>query len=156
MEWGETPATSCMIRGGRGDPVRLELIHDRGILASTIWCRQGGAYSTSIAEALRFCCGSSTSQRHQVIRSRWLGDGRRQRIHAGREPSSCLLSILGGDAWRTPASSGGDTCGLDCFDSVSCKVFFVNCNPLSSNSKVLRASSARGSLQIVYLPLLME
>jgi hypothetical protein len=39
VERGEAPAITCKIRGGRGDLVRYELIHDRGILASTIWSR---------------------------------------------------------------------------------------------------------------------
>jgi hypothetical protein len=76
VEWGETPATSCTIRGGSGDPVRLELIHDRGKLASTFLCRQGSAISTSSEEAwIRFRCGCSKSLSHEVMHSPWLRDG---------------------------------------------------------------------------------
>jgi hypothetical protein len=63
---------------------------------------------------------------------------------------SCSLLFLGGDAWRTPPSSGGDTPGLDCFDLVCCKEFLKKCKPLSSNNRFLRTSIVRGLLQNVY------
>jgi hypothetical protein len=52
LEKGGFPATSNMMREDWGIPIESELIHDRGKLASTILCRQGGAISTSSEEAL--------------------------------------------------------------------------------------------------------
>jgi hypothetical protein len=84
---------------------------------------------------LLFCCVSSTTPRHtKWSRPRWLGDGRWQKIHAGREPTSCLLMFLGGDAWRTSASGGRDTEVLDCFAQIRCRVFFLKCKILSLNT----------------------
>jgi hypothetical protein len=97
VEGGETPVISCTIRGGRGDPVRLELIHDRGKLASMILCRHGGAISTSSEEAwIRFRYGCSKSLSHEVMRSPWLRDGPWLRIVAGKGLLSNRLWFLGG------------------------------------------------------------
>jgi hypothetical protein len=141
---------------GWGDQITMKLIHDRGFRASTIYCRQGGMNPTSIEEALRICCGSTTSHGHQVVRPRWYGDGRRQRTHAGREPPCYLLLFLGGSAWRTPAIIGGDTQGVDCFLFCISGVFVKSCKALSSNSWLLRAIDARALLQKLYLPILMK
>jgi hypothetical protein len=156
VEWGEASAITCKIRRGRGDLVRYELIHIRGILASTIWSRQDGGSSTSNVEALRICSGSSTSRVHQVVRPRWYGDGRGQRNFAGREPSSCLLLFLGGNAWRTPAVIGGDTQGVVCVDFCNSGVFVKGGRVLFPISWWSRAIDARILLQILYLPILMN
>jgi hypothetical protein len=87
----------------------IELIHADGSIASAILCRQGDEYPTFDAEALRTSSGSSTSPRHQVVRSQWLGDDQRLQFLAGREPSSILLFFLGGNAWRTSTIGGGGT-----------------------------------------------
>jgi hypothetical protein len=150
VEWGETPATSCMIRGGRGDPVRLELIHDRGKLASMILCRQGGAISTSSEEAwIRFRCGCSKSLSHEVMRSPWLRDGPWLRIVAGKGLPSNRLWFLGGEAWRTPAKSGGGAQGLLCMNLLCLGVLFVKRKDLSLDRRFPRACVKRSFLQFV-------
>jgi hypothetical protein len=118
-------AMMCCGNGGVGGILRdLELIHDRDNMACAILCRQGGDISTSIEEARHPRCGSSAAPLHQVVRPRWIGDDLRRRIFAEREPASTLLSFLGGNAWRTPTSNGGDTQGLDCFNFICLRVFF--------------------------------
>jgi hypothetical protein len=77
-------------------------------------------------------------------RPRWLGDGRWQKDHGGREPTSCSLSILGGDAWRTPASYGGGTQVLNCLVQIRCRVFSIKCKPLSSNTRFLERVLYKG------------
>jgi hypothetical protein len=70
LEKGGLPATSNMMGEDWGIRIESELIHDRGKLASTILCRQGGAISTSSVEALiRFRCGCSKSLSHEVMHS---------------------------------------------------------------------------------------
>jgi hypothetical protein len=106
-EEGWQTASSCGIGGDRGDQVESELIQAGGILASAILCRQDGGIATSDKEAI---FESAVEARHCLAtkwsRPWWLGDVQPQRIIAGREPMSYLLSFLGGDAWRTPASCG--------------------------------------------------
>jgi hypothetical protein len=46
-------------------------------------------------------------------------------IVVGRGLLSCWPLILGGDASRMPASGGGGTQGLDCFESSSSRVLVV-------------------------------
>jgi hypothetical protein len=82
--------------------------------------------------------GGSTAPRHQVVHPRWLGDGLRLRNFIGREPLSTLLSFLGGNAWRTPASGGGSTQGLDCLEFLCSRVFSQNFN--HSNIKKKKGS----------------
>jgi hypothetical protein len=132
-----------------------ELIQARGTFASAISCRHGGGISTSDEEAI--INSAAEARRHLATkwsRPRWLGDGRWQKDHAGREPTSCSLSILGGDAWRTPASCGGGTQVLDCLVQIRCRVFSVKCKPLYSNTRFLERVLCKGlSVKILYLPL---
>jgi hypothetical protein len=108
MDKGGAPTNSYRMGEDRGDIIESELIHDRGKTASTILCRQGGMISTSRMEALiRFRCGCSKSLSHEVMCSPWLRGGPWQRIVVGRELPSSKLLFLDGDAWRTPARSGG-------------------------------------------------
>jgi hypothetical protein len=103
---------------------------------AVIFGRCGGPISTSIMEAsLSSAAEARRSLATKWFRPRWLDDGRWQKICAGREPSSFLLQFLGGDARRTPAVGGGETLGLDCFLVHLCRVFFVKCEPLFSNSR---------------------
>jgi hypothetical protein len=154
VEWGETPTTSCTIRGGSGDPVRLELIHDRGKLASTILCRQGSAISNSSEEAwIRFCCGCSKSLSHEVMRSPWLRDGPWLRIIAGKGLLSNRLWFLGGEAWRTPTKSGGGAQGLLCMNLLCLGVLFVKRKDLSLDRRFPRACVEKGLFCNLYLPL---
>jgi hypothetical protein len=106
-------------------------------------------------EALRICCGSSTSRVHQVVHPRWYGGGRGQRIFAGREPSSYLLLFLGGSAWRTPAVIGGDAQGVG-VDFCNSRVFMKSCKVLFPINWWSKAIDARTLLQILYLPILMK
>jgi hypothetical protein len=98
VERGWLPTMFCSGGGDWGVSLTIELIHTGGSMASTILCRQGGDYPTSDAEALRTHRGSSTALCHQVVRHRWLGDGQRLQFFVRREPSSNMLSFLGGDA----------------------------------------------------------
>jgi hypothetical protein len=156
VEWGGAMASSYNYGEGWGDQIKIKLIHDRGFHASTIYYRRGGMNPTSIEEALRICCGSSTSHGHHVVRPRWYGGKLRQRTHAGREPPSYLLLFLGGNAWRTPAIIGGVTQGVDCVHLCNSRVFVESCKALSSNSWLLKAIDARALLQKLYLPILMK
>jgi hypothetical protein len=140
-EW--LPAMLCGETWVGGLLLQVELIHAEGITASMILCRQGGVISTSASEALHSSRGGSTTPCHQVVCPRWLGDGLRLRNFVGREPLSTLFLFLGGNAWRTPASGGGGTQGLDCLESLCSKVFSVKSKALSSNTRFLRESVAR-------------
>jgi hypothetical protein len=136
---------SCKIGGGWGDPHKIVLIQARGGLASAISCRHGGNTETSDEEAS--FSSAVEARRHLATkwsRPRWLDDGRWQKIYAGREPTSYLLLFLGGDAWRTPPSGGRDTQVLDCFVQIRCRVFFVKCKPLSSNTRFLERVLYKG------------
>jgi hypothetical protein len=151
---GWAPAASCKIGGDRGNPLNFVLIQARGAIASAIFYRYDGGNATSIEEAFfssdveaRRCLATMWS------RSRWLGNGRWQKMHAKRKPTRCSLSFLGSDGWRTPMFCGGDTQVPDRFDLDSHRVFFVKCEPLSSNTRFLRSSITRGLLQFVHLPL---
>jgi hypothetical protein len=133
-----------------GDGGISELIHDGGLLASTILCRHGGEISTSTTEALhRSSRGCSKPLSHEVTCSSWLGGGPRLRIHAGRGLPSRRPLLLGGDALRTPAIGGGDAQGRDCILSFSSRVFCVKIKTLSSNSRFLRTSDARVFMKFV-------
>jgi hypothetical protein len=120
---GKKKSTSVLCRSGalkKSD----ELNHACGILADAILCRQGGMSTTSDAEAnLRITRWSTTPLRHQVICPWWLGGGQRRWFFVGRGHSSILVLFLGGDAWRTPARSGGDALGFDCTLSFSVGCF---------------------------------
>jgi hypothetical protein len=134
-----------------------ELIQADGIFASAINRQQGGRIVTPMMEALDL---STVEARRSLTtkwsRPRWLGDGHWQMFHAGREPTSCLLLFLGSDAWRTPVSSGRDTLSLIALVQLDVGYFFTICEPLSSNTRFVRTSVARGLLQNVYTPLLMK
>jgi hypothetical protein len=68
----------------------------------------GGPSSTSVAEACTWIHRrSSTLLGSQVVRPRNPRSGRRLGFFVGRDPSSNLLSNLGGNAWRSPAAGGG-------------------------------------------------
>jgi hypothetical protein len=112
--------------------LRAEHIASR--IGAVIFGRYGGPNLTSIVEA---SLSSAAEARRRLatkwFRPRWLDDGRWQEICAGREPSSFLLSFLGGDAWRTPVVGGGGTLVSDCFLVHLCRVFFVKCEPLFLN-----------------------
>jgi hypothetical protein len=98
-DWVWKVATPCGIGGVWGNPLDHELFQARGNRASAISCRHGGKVSTSDEEAISH--SAAEARRHLATkwsRPRWLGDGRWQKDHAGREPTSCSLSILGGDA----------------------------------------------------------
>jgi hypothetical protein len=93
------PTSSCGIGEDWGNLLDSELIQARGMPASAIFSRSGGDFATSIMEALF----SSLAEARRCLvtkwsRPRWLGNGCSQRRFAGREPTSCLLSFLGGDA----------------------------------------------------------
>jgi hypothetical protein len=49
-----SPAMTCGEGSDGGCFQDLELIHDEGIMASAVLCRQGGGISTSSKEALHF------------------------------------------------------------------------------------------------------
>jgi hypothetical protein len=154
-EKGGIPAKSCSGGGDGGDLFKLELNHADNIFASVNPCRQGVNFSTSIAEASRTSRRSSTAPRRQVVHPRRLEDG--QRLHfAGREPVSTLLLFLGGSAWRTPTSGGSNAQGLDHLENYCIRVFSVKWRSFSSNFRFLKARDERTSLQMLYLPQLME
>jgi hypothetical protein len=93
----------------------LRANHAASMTDAVIFGRQGGLTSTSFVEALiGLLRRSSTQPGSQVVRPRKRGV-RRQKSIAGIGPSSALPKDLGGDAWRSPASSGRDTQGPDCF-----------------------------------------
>lgn len=129
-----------------------ELNHAGGGLATAIFCRHGGEFSTSDEEALlRIRLWSSTSLRRQVVRPRRLGGGQRSRFLAGNGCSSNLPLFLGGDALRTPAMWRRHLrTGLRflfLFQGVFCKVE----GPFL-NIAVLRASVVKGPFCNMYLP----
>jgi hypothetical protein len=122
---GWAPASSCKIGGDRGDPLNFVLIQARGATASAIFYRYDGGNATFIEEA--FFSSAAEARRHletKWFRPQWLGNGRWQKMHAGRKPTSCSFLLLGGDAWRTPVFCGGDTQVPDRFDLDSHRVFF--------------------------------
>jgi hypothetical protein len=149
--------------GGRGvgaslldwrDPSDHELIQASGSFALAISRRHGGDISTSIEEA--FNDSAAEAQQHldaKWFRPRWPDGGHWQKVHAGREPVCYSLSIIDGDAWRTPTFCGGGTQVLDCLDKVSFRVFSVNCEPLSSNTRFLERVLQEAFCKILYLPL---
>jgi hypothetical protein len=108
----------------------LRAEHIASMIGDVISGRYGGPNSTSFVEA---SLSSAAEARRRLatkwFRPRWLDDGRLQEFCAGREPSSFLLSFLGGDAWRTPADGGGGTLVSDFFLDHLCRVFFVKCEP---------------------------
>jgi hypothetical protein len=120
-------------------------------LASAMNRQHSSGIVTSVMEALNHSAAEARrSLTTKWSRPRWLGDGRWQGFHAEREPTSCLLSFLDSDAWRTPTFTGGDTPVLDCFGPVRCRVFLTICEPLSSNTRFVRASIVRGLLQSLF------
>jgi hypothetical protein len=109
-----------------------ELIYDGGLFSVTIFCRYGGAYSTSSAEALlRSGRGCLNPLLYEVIHSPWRRGGPWLLIVAGRGLPSSWSLILGGDALRTPAMGGKDAQGHDCFLSFCSRVFCVKGMALS-------------------------
>lgn len=107
----------------------------RGLLASAIHGRHGGLESTtSDLEALQLpSCWSSARCCCQVVRPRWLHGVQQRRIFAGLGRSVICALFLGGNAWRTLATRGGDAQGLDCVFIFSPRVFSVRWQALSSN-----------------------
>jgi hypothetical protein len=102
-----------------------EINQAAGELAVAIQGREDGNSTTSDAEAMaRLRRGCSMLLSCEVIRSPQDGGGSRLRVFVGRGLPSSWLSFLGGDALRTPATSGRDTLVLDCFDLVLSRVFF--------------------------------
>jgi hypothetical protein len=72
------------------------------------------------------------------------GCGRWTGLVAGAEPSSELLSDLGGDALRSPATCGGEALGPDCFSIFSPRVVFVRMRGLIFKFQLLSASDVKG------------
>jgi hypothetical protein len=118
----------------------------RGLLASAIHGRHGGLESTtSDLEALLLpSCWSSAFCCCQVVRPRQLQGVQQRRILAGLGRSGICALFLGGNAWGTPATRGGDIQGLDCFSIFSPRVFSVRWLALSSNIWFFRASDVKG------------
>jgi hypothetical protein len=96
-------------------------------------------------EALQhLSCWSSARCCYQVVRPRWLQGVQQRRIFAGLGCSGICALFLGGDAWRTPATCGGDAQGLDCVFIFSSRVFSERWQALSSNYWFFRASDVKG------------
>jgi hypothetical protein len=114
-------------------------------VASMIFGRDGGPSTTSNAEVV-----SSVPRRSlvplgiQVVRPQIPRSGRRGDLIVGRGFSSIQPSNFGGNAWRSPATGGRDTCVLDCFFPFLDMVFFAYMEALSSNSRFCRASLVKG------------
>jgi hypothetical protein len=104
----------------------LELNHTRAIWAPVIFCRQGGAITTSNTEAFF----ESAAGARCLLFIKWFVPGD-QKVTSGfdssskMELSSILLRFLGADALRTPATGGGGTQGPDCCSTFCPRVFSV-------------------------------
>jgi hypothetical protein len=133
LEKGWLLAAACRDRGDGGV---LELIHVGGTIASTIFCRQGGGFSTSREEALiRSSGGCSRPPIREVISSPRVEGGPLLLIVAGKELPSSRLRFLGGFAWRTPANVDGDAQGLGCKNFISSRVVFIKSEALFSDRR---------------------
>jgi hypothetical protein len=109
---------------------------------AVIFGRQSDPSSTSKTEALhRTIRRSSTLLHRQVVRPRRRRSGRRIRCFAGRMLLSSSASNLDRIVSRSPARGGGGAQGPNCFSSFCPRVFSVNLEGLSSNSRFHRASS---------------
>jgi hypothetical protein len=75
-------------------------------------------------------------------------------IIAGKELPSSRLRFLGGIAWRTPASGGGDTRGLDCFIFFGSRVVCVKRKALSVDRRFPRTRIERAFLNLYLSPFL--
>ena len=113
-------------------------------VVAAIFGQKGGPSATSMSEAVLRSRRSSTLQRSQVVRPRNLRSGRRLRIFVGAKSSSFMLPDLSGFALRSPANSGSDALGLDCFLLFNPRVFSVSKEALSSNIRFFRASVVKG------------
>jgi hypothetical protein len=119
-------------RGEGGGKSILELIHAAGCCAGAIICRQSGASSTSMMEALiRHRHGCSNPLRREVIRSPRRSGGLWWLLVAGRGLPSKWSLLLGASAWRTPAKGDGGVLGLDCLLIFCSRVFYVKSVALS-------------------------
>jgi hypothetical protein len=129
----------CRRRGGWGIPVSV-LIHAVGCNTAAIHCRQGGASSTSISEALIWHRhGCSSPHRREVIPSSRRSGGSWWLLVVGRGLPSSRPLLLGGIAWRMPAKGDNDTQGLDCKLSFSSRVVFVKSKAFSTDRRFPRA-----------------
>jgi hypothetical protein len=108
----------------------------------------------SCVEALPPSGWSSTPSYHQVVCPRWFHGVQRRRSFAGFGCSSICAQFLGGDALRMPVTGGGGggTRGPDCFSSICSRVFFAILEGLSSNSRFLSTTDAKGPLCNLYPP----
>jgi hypothetical protein len=146
-ERGSMSVKLCTNRGGGGD---LELIHVGGVYASTTLCWQGGRISTSGEEALhRSRRGCLKLSCYEVIRSPWLGSGPWPRIIAARGLPSSRSLFLGGDVWRTPATSGRGAQGLHCKFFICSRVLYVKRRALSLDRRFPRTRIVGAFLQFV-------
>lgn len=119
--------------------------HAVSLVAAVIHDQKDGRISTSTAEAFSFQRQRSAARCHQVVRPRWHLACWWLRTLVGREqPSKRCSDDLGVGAWRSPASCGRGSQGLDCFLSFSSRVLFVNLKGLSSNIRSSRARFAKG------------
>ena len=142
-------SSSTTARWGIIFSLRPRATHAEARFASLIFGRYGVPSSTSIAEA----CRSSSVRCRQVICSRRLQPGRRQRFIAGRERSSIPLQYLGAvSTWRSPAARGEDAQVPDCFFTFCARVFFATFEALSLNTRFFRASIVKGLFVILYPP----
>ena len=149
-------SSSTTVRWGVVFSLRPHATHAEARVFSLILRRYGGPSSTSIVEACQTLCRSSSVRCRQVIRSRRLRPGRRQRFIAGRERSSVTLQYLGAEStWRLPATRGGDAQVPDCFLTFGAGVFFAILEALSSNSRFFRTSIVKGLFVILYPPHVM-
>jgi hypothetical protein len=128
----------------------FELNYADGVLAAAIQCRQGGVSSTSDTEALhRSSHRCSKPSSDEVMCSPWFEGGLWLKIFAGMGLPSNWSLLLGGDAWRTPASGRGGVLGLYCKIYFCSRVLFVKRKALSLNRRFHRANCARAFLHIV-------
>jgi hypothetical protein len=130
-----------------------ELIHAGGYSSVAIFCRHGGASSTSSGEAIfRSGRGCSIPLLHEVIRSPWRRGGPWLQIVAGRGLPSSWPSLLAGDASRTPAIGGDGAQGPICILSFCSRVLFVIETALSAVWAFPRTAMLQGRFYNLYSP----
>ena len=118
--------------------------HAAVLLADAIFGQEGGQCSTSSGRPSR-----SNASARRLDASKWfvpgcvLSAGVGGSSPEGRVRATCSDG-LGGSTWRSPASCGGDTRGLDCFSFFSSRVFYVKAKALSSNCRSFRARDEKG------------
>jgi hypothetical protein len=99
--------------------------HMATVVVAVTFGQKGGPSSTSMAEAYSSIHRwSSTLLGCQLVRPRNPGNGQRLGFIVGGEPSSMLLSELGGSAWSSPANGARGALVLYCLFSFLARVFF--------------------------------